>query len=88
MTCPRNYERIDNKRGIVRNLLELLVPNYLAPTPSVMVAKVIPPYADPALRAGRPIPWDAAITEPQGGCSPLAASPFARACRACCNWCW
>src|SRR5215468_24874 len=38
------------------NLLELLVPNYLAPTPSVMVAKVIPPYADPALRAGRPIP--------------------------------
>jgi type VI secretion system protein ImpG len=37
------------------NLLELLVPNYLAPTPSVMLAKVIPPYADPALRAGRPI---------------------------------
>src|SRR6266567_1024519 len=28
------------------NLLEQLVPNYLAPTPSAMLAKIIPPYAD------------------------------------------
>lgn len=35
------------------NLLEQLVPNYLAPTPSVMLARVRPPYGDPALRDGR-----------------------------------
>lgn len=34
------------------NLLEQLVPNYLAPTPSAMLAKVVPPYSDPALREG------------------------------------
>jgi type VI secretion system protein ImpG len=34
------------------NLLEQLVPNYLAPTPSAMLAKVVPPYSDPALRDG------------------------------------
>ena len=34
------------------NLLEQLIPNYLAPTPSVMLAKVLPPYADPKLREG------------------------------------
>src|SRR3954471_18075818 len=38
------------------NLLEQLVPNYLAPTPSALLAKVMPPYADPALREGRLIP--------------------------------
>jgi type VI secretion system protein ImpG len=38
------------------NLLEQLVPNYLAPTPSVMLAKVMPAFADPALRDGRTIP--------------------------------
>ena len=38
------------------NLLEQLVPNYLAPTPSAMLAKVTPPYADPALREGESIP--------------------------------
>jgi type VI secretion system protein ImpG len=38
------------------NLLEQLVPNYLAPTPSVMLAKIMPAFADPALRDGRPIP--------------------------------
>src|SRR6516225_2037145 len=38
------------------NLLEQLVPNYLAPTPSVLLAKVLPPYGDPALREGRRIP--------------------------------
>jgi type VI secretion system protein ImpG len=34
------------------NLLEQLVPNYLAPTPSTMLAKVVPPYSDAALRDG------------------------------------
>src|SRR5919201_2745089 len=37
------------------NLLEQLVPNYLAPVPSSMLAKVIPPFADPAMRDGRRI---------------------------------
>jgi type VI secretion system protein ImpG len=34
------------------NLLEQLVPNYLAPTPSAILARVVPPYSDPALREG------------------------------------
>src|SRR5262245_42063812 len=38
------------------NLLEQLIPNYLAPTPSVMLAKVMPPYPDPKLREGYTIP--------------------------------
>jgi type VI secretion system protein ImpG len=38
------------------NLLEQLVPHYLAPTPSVMLAKVLPPFGDKALREGRAIP--------------------------------
>jgi type VI secretion system protein ImpG len=37
------------------NLLEQLVPNYLAPTPSAMLIKVQPPYSDPALRDGKKI---------------------------------
>src|SRR6187399_2795637 len=37
------------------NLLEQLVPNYLAPTPSALLAKVVPPYPDPALREGIPV---------------------------------
>jgi type VI secretion system protein ImpG len=37
------------------NLLEQLVPNYLAPTPSAMLARIIPPFADQALRDGRRI---------------------------------
>src|SRR5436305_12057968 len=37
------------------NLLELLLPNYLAPTPSAVMAKVLPPFADPAMREGRRI---------------------------------
>ncbi len=40
------------------NLLEQLIPNYLAPTPSAMLAKILPPFADPALREGRKIPRD------------------------------
>jgi type VI secretion system protein ImpG len=35
------------------NLLEQLVPNYLSPTPSVMLVKALAPYADPALREGK-----------------------------------
>ena len=35
-----------------RNLIEQLVPSYLAPTPSVMLARVRPTYGDPALRDG------------------------------------
>jgi type VI secretion system protein ImpG len=35
------------------NLLEQLVPNYLAPTPSAMLVQALPPYADPALREGK-----------------------------------
>jgi type VI secretion system protein ImpG len=35
------------------NLLEQLVPHYLAPTPSVMLAKVAPTFGDKALREGR-----------------------------------
>lgn len=35
------------------NLLEQLVPNYLSPTPSVLLARVMPTYGDPALRDGR-----------------------------------
>lgn len=38
------------------NLLQQLVPNYLAPTPSVMMVQVEPPYGDPALRDGWAIP--------------------------------
>lgn len=34
------------------NLLHQLVPNYLAPTPSAMMARIAPPYGDPALREG------------------------------------
>ena len=38
------------------NLLEHLVPHYLAPTPSMMLVKVIPTFGDQALRSGHPIP--------------------------------
>jgi type VI secretion system protein ImpG len=37
------------------NLLEQLVPHYLAPTPSMMLAKVVPTFGDKALRDGRAI---------------------------------
>jgi type VI secretion system protein ImpG len=37
------------------NLLEQLVPHYLAPTPSIMLAKVVPTFGDKALRDGHPI---------------------------------
>jgi len=38
------------------NLLELLVPNCLAPTPSIMLAKILPNFGDKALREGRLVP--------------------------------
>jgi type VI secretion system protein ImpG len=38
------------------NLLEQLVPHYLAPTPSVLLAKVMPNFADPGMREGQAIP--------------------------------
>src|SRR6201991_1127480 len=37
------------------NLLEQLVPHYLAPTPSMMLVKANPVFGDPALRDGRMI---------------------------------
>src|SRR6185312_15884686 len=37
------------------NLLEQLVPHYLAPTPSAMLARIEPIYADAALREGQRI---------------------------------
>lgn len=37
------------------NLIDQLVPNYLAPTPSALLARVLPIYGDPALREGRTI---------------------------------
>lgn len=43
------------------NLLEQLVPHYLAPTPSAMLVRVRPPYGDPALREGRTLPRGAAL---------------------------
>jgi len=38
------------------NLLEQLVPHYLAPTPSMMLVKANPVFGEPALREGRAIP--------------------------------
>src|ERR1700674_5854244 len=38
------------------NLLEQLVPHYLAPTPSMMLVRADPVYGDKSLREGRAIP--------------------------------
>src|ERR1700681_774226 len=38
------------------NLLEQLVPHYLAPTPSMILVKVVPTFGDKALREGHAIP--------------------------------
>jgi type VI secretion system protein ImpG len=40
------------------NLIEQLVPNYLAPTPSVFLAQVSPPFGEPILREGQRIARD------------------------------
>ena len=37
------------------NLLEQLVPHYLAPTPSIMLVKAVPTFGDAALRDGHAI---------------------------------
>lgn len=37
------------------NLLDQLVPHYLAPTPSAMLVKVVPTFGDKALREGRAV---------------------------------
>src|ERR1700693_5648662 len=37
------------------NLLEQLVPHYLAPTPSMMLVKVVPTFGDKALRDGHAV---------------------------------
>jgi type VI secretion system protein ImpG len=69
------------------NLLEQLVPNYLAPTPSVMLVKALAPYADPALREskkyGRDSYFDATYRERERNiacrfrlCSDIVLWPF------------
>jgi type VI secretion system protein ImpG len=45
----------------INNLLEQLVPNFLAPTPAMMLVKVRPPSGDPALRDGRTVPRGAVL---------------------------
>src|SRR5437016_9098656 len=37
------------------NLLEQLVPHYLAPTPSMMLVKVVPTFGDKSLHEGHPV---------------------------------
>ena len=41
------------------NLIDQLVPNYLAPTPSFLIVQAQPKFGDPALRDGRTIPANA-----------------------------
>lgn len=43
------------------NLLEQLLPNYLAPIPSIMLAQVQPAFGDPGLREGRTIAKGASL---------------------------
>ncbi|QGM47278.1 type VI secretion system baseplate subunit TssF [Methylocystis heyeri] len=45
----------------INNLLEQLVPNFLAPTPAMTLVKVRPPAGDPSLREGRGIPRGAVL---------------------------
>ena len=69
------------------NLLDQLVPHYLAPTPSALLAQVQPKFGDPALREGRVIPrgayLDAAYRELERNiacrfalAAPIALWPF------------
>ena len=69
------------------NLLDQLVPHYLAPTPSALLAQVQPKFGDPALREGRTIPrgsyLDAAYRELERNiacrfalCAPITLWPF------------
>src|ERR1700733_8510753 len=41
------------------NLLEQLVPHYLAPTPSAMIVQVVPTFGDKSLHEGHAIPRNA-----------------------------
>jgi type VI secretion system protein ImpG len=43
------------------NLIDQLLPDYLAPVPSIMLAQVRPTFGDPALRSGRTIPRGATL---------------------------
>ena len=43
------------------NLLDLLVPNVMAPTSSAMMVRVQPPFGDPGLSDGRTLPAGAAL---------------------------
>ncbi len=43
------------------NLIDQLIPDYLAPVPATMLAQVRPTFGDPALRAGRTIPRGATL---------------------------
>lgn len=43
------------------NLIEQLAPNYLAPTPSVILAQIAPGFGDAALREGRVIPRNSTL---------------------------
>lgn len=43
------------------NLLDQLLPNYLAPTPSALLAGFVPPYSDPGLREGMTVPRGSSI---------------------------
>jgi type VI secretion system protein ImpG len=69
------------------NLLDQLIPHYLAPTPSALLAQVQPKFGDPALRDGRVIPrgvyLDAAYRELEHNiacrfrlAAPIALWPF------------
>jgi type VI secretion system protein ImpG len=43
------------------NLIDQLLPEYLSPVPSILIAQVRPTFGDPALRSGRTIPRGAAL---------------------------
>jgi type VI secretion system protein ImpG len=69
------------------NLLEQLVPNFLAPTPAALLIKAQPPYGDAALRSGKKVArgayFDATYRERERGvscrfrlCSDITLWPF------------
>ncbi len=63
------------------NLLEQLVPHYLAPTPSMMLVKVAPVFGDKALARGHIRLRAAPISMPPTASS-TASSPAAIGCAA------
>jgi len=69
------------------NLLEQLIPNFLAPTPSAMLVKAFAPFSEPALREGKRYPrgsyFDATYRERERNvacrfrlCSDIVLWPF------------